>query len=122
MKRLFYVLVLVCACAVAAAGSALASRPAGKGPQTLTASCSVAGAVTVHASNGASAWVNNTHYVLVKLMGTFTPIGGTAQSFTKLYGHKTGFRPASVQTCTGSQAGPVGTLSFTAWVARTPAH
>jgi hypothetical protein len=122
MKRLFCVLTLICVCGALTVGSALASGSSGKKPHTISATCSVSGTVTVHASSGASAWVNNTHYVLVKFMGTFTPIGGTAQSFTKLYGHKTGFRPASVQTCTGSQTSPTGSFTFTAWVAPTPAH
>ena len=121
MKRFFCVLVVVCAFAATLIGSAFAGN-GGKGSQTLTATCSVGGTVTVHASSGASAWVNNTHYVLLKLTGSLTPTGGTAHSFTKVYGHKSGFSPTSVRTCTGSQTGPRGTLTFTAWVAQTPTH
>ena len=64
----------------------------------------VNGAVTVHASNGQSAWVNNTHWVVLRFTGTFTPTGGTAQTFTKVYGHKTGFLKRTVDTCSGAQS------------------
>jgi len=84
--------------------------------------CTTSGMVTVHASSGASAWVNNTHYLVLKLIGTVTPTGGTAHTFTKIYGHRQGFHSSSVQTCTGSQTSPMGTFSFTVWVAKTPAH
>jgi hypothetical protein len=36
-----------------------------------------------------SAWVNKTHWVVVKFTGTFT-VNGQAQTFSKTYGHKTG--------------------------------
>ena len=117
---------LICGCAlvVALAGVAVTSAVAGsggKGSQTLTATCSVLGTVTVHASNGQSAWVNNTHYVVLRFTGTFTPVTGTPTTFTKVYGQKTGFT-GTKYTCTGSQTDSSGTFSFTATVARTPTH
>ena len=121
MRRFFCVLAMACVCAAIMIGAALAGGgSSGKGPQTLSASCTVLGSVTVHASSGASAWVNNTHYVLLKLTGTFTPSGGTAQPFTKVYGHKHGF--STTYVCTGSNTTSAGTLSFTAWVVRTGAR
>jgi len=121
MRTMIGVLGLSCVVAAIAVGSALAKSPGGKsstnGPQTLTATCTVAGMVTVHASAGASAWVSNHHYVLVTLAGTFTPTTGTPMSFTKNYGHKTGRKTRD--TCTGTQTSTDGTLSFTATVART---
>jgi len=107
--------------------TALAGLPAvamgkgGNGSQTISATCTVFGNVTVHASNGQSAWVNNVHYVVLSFSGTFTPVTGPAQSFTKNYGHKSGFT-GTKYTCTGSQTDTSGTFSFTATVARTPAH
>jgi hypothetical protein len=121
MKRFFCVLAVTCVLAAAVIASALAGN-GGKGLQTLTATCTTSGLVTVHASSGASAWVNNAHYLVLKLMGTMTPTGGTSHTFTKVYGHKQGFHSSSLQTCTGSQTSPQGTFSFTVWVAKTPAH
>jgi hypothetical protein len=72
------------------------------------------------ATSGASSWVNNTHYLLLRLTGTFTPTGGTPHTFTKVYGHKSGF--GQTYTCTGSQTQPTGIFSFTATIARTPSH
>ena len=117
MKRLLTMFVLV----VALAGLAVSSAVAGKGSQTLQASCTTAGNVTVHASNGQSAWVNNQHWVVLRFTGTFTPAGSTTgQTFTKVYGHKTGFAHRTVDTCSGSQTDPAGnTFSFTATVAKT---
>jgi hypothetical protein len=80
----------------------------------------VLGTVTVHATSGASSWVNTTHYLLLRFTGTFTPTVGTPQAFTKVYGHKTGF--GQTYTCTGTQTQAMGTFSFTATVARTPGH
>ena len=117
MKRVLTAIALVVLLAAIGVSTALARG--GKGSQTLSASCSVNGAVTVHASNGQSAWVNNTHWVVLKFTGTFTPTGGTAQSFTKVYGHKTGFMKRTVDTCSGSQSDSSGTFSFTATVAKT---
>lgn len=118
MKRLFCVLGLIAVLAASAIGSAVAGGSSGKGHQTLTATCTVLGAVTVHASSGASAWIGNTHYVLLKLQGTFTPTSGPAQSFTKTYGNKRGF--GTTYSCTGSTTDASGTFSFTATVARNP--
>ena len=41
-------------------------------------------------------------------------------TFSKTYGHKSGFGPR--YTCTGSVTSPDGTLTFTATVAKTPTH
>jgi hypothetical protein len=125
MRRILGVLATACLVAAVAVSTAVAKGPShtngnGKGPQTLTASCTVLGTVTVHATSGASAWVNNTHYLLLRFTGTFTPTGGTPHTFTKVYGHKTGF--GQTYTCTGTQTQPMGTFSFTATVARTPSH
>jgi hypothetical protein len=120
MKRFFCVLAVICGLAAVAVTTAAAGGGSGKGGQTITASCTVLGTVTVHASSGASAWVSNTHYVLVSLTGTFTPaLGttGTTQTFTKSYGHKKGLR--TQYSCTGSSTDSSGTFSFTATVART---
>lgn len=120
MRRITCSLALVVALSGLAAVSAFAAG--GKGSQTLTATCTTSGLVTVHASSGQSAWVNKTHWIVLKFQGTFTPTGGTAQSFTKTYGHKTGFVARTQQSCTGSTTDSSGTFSFTAWVAKTPSH
>jgi hypothetical protein len=117
MKRLICGVALVVTLACLTAASALGAG--GKGSQTLTATCTVNGTVTVHASSGQSAWVNNTHWVVLRFTGTFTPTGGTAQTFTKVYGNKTGFNPRTKDTCSGSQTDSSGTFSFTALVAKT---
>ena len=118
MKRFTAMLVLVLALAGLAAASAIAGG--GKGSQTMQATCTTAGNVTVHASNGQSAWVNNTHWVVLRFTGTFTPAGGSAQTFTKVYGHKAGFLKRSVDTCSGSSTDTSGnTFAFTATVAKT---
>jgi hypothetical protein len=120
MKRLICGFALVVALAGVAVTSALGAG--GKGSQTLYATCTLPiGAVTVHASNGQSAWVNNSHYVVLWLTGTFTPVTGTPTTFTKKYGTKTGFR-GTKYTCTGSNSDSTGTFSFTAIVAKTPVH
>ena len=120
MRRTICSISLVIVLAGLAAVSALAAG--GKGSQTLTATCTTSGSVTVHASSGQSAWVNNTHWVVLKFTGTFTPTGGTAQTFTKVYGHKGGFVSRTQQSCTGSTSASTGMFSFTAWVAKTPSH
>jgi len=118
MKRLICGVALVVALASLAVTSAVAAG--GKGSQTLTASCVTAGAaVTVHASNGGSAWVNNTHWVVLKLTGTFTPTGGSPTTFTKIYGHKTGFVSRTHDTCSGFTTDSSGTFAFTVVVAKT---
>jgi len=121
MSRIFCVLALASAFAAVAVSSAVAGGSSGKGPQTINATCTVLGTVTVHASSGQSAWVGNTHYVVLKFTGTFTPTVGTPHTFTKTYGMKKGFGTTSY-TCTGSQSDSSGTFSFTAVVARTPTH
>jgi hypothetical protein len=117
MKRLISMLVVPLA--VAALMVSAASAAGGKGSQTLTATCTTSGDVTVHASSGQSAWVNGTHWVILRFTGTVTPTGGTAQTFTKVYGHKNGFLRRTVQSCSGSQTDSSGTFSFTATVAKT---
>jgi hypothetical protein len=119
MKRILCGIALVVALAGVAVTSAVAAG--GKGSQTLTATCTVLGTVTVHASNGQSAWVNNTHYVVLRFTGTFTPVVGASTTFTKTYGHKTGFT-GTKYTCSGSQTDASGTFAFTATVAKTPTH
>jgi hypothetical protein len=121
MRKVIGVLGLCCLIAAVVVGSAIAKGPGGKsstnGPQTLRATCTTAGAVTVHASAGGSAWLNNHHYVLVRLQGSFTPTTGTPMSFAKNYGHKSGLKTRD--TCTGTQTSADGTFSFTATVALT---
>jgi hypothetical protein len=116
VKRGIAAAVLMLTLAALAVSSALGAG--GKGSQTLTATCGT-GAVTVHASSGQSAWVNNTHWVVLRFTGTFTPVGGTAQTFTKIYGHKTGLLKRTIDTCSGSQTDSSGTFAFTATVAKT---
>lgn len=117
VKRFLTAIALVVLLAAIGISTALAGG--GKGSQTLSATCTVNGAVTVHASNGQSAWVNNSHWVVLRFTGTFTPTGGTAQTFTKVYGHKTGLVRRSIDTCSGSQSDSTGTFAFTATVAKT---
>jgi hypothetical protein len=121
MRKFISVFMVVFALAVVAGESALAGGSNGKGGQTLTASCNILGNVTVHASNGQSAWVNNTHYVTLWFTGTFTPVGGMPSTSTKSYGRKAGFT-GQRYTCSGSQMDSTGTFSFTAIVGRTPTH
>ena len=123
MNRILGVLTTACVVAAVAISSAVAAgnnKGNGGPPQTITATCTVLGTVTVHATSGASSWVNNTHYLLLRFTGTFTPTSGTPQTFTKVYGHKTGF--GQTYTCTGTQTQAMGTFTFTATVARTPSH
>ena len=117
MKRILISIALVVVLAALTVSTALARG--GKGSQTISATCSVNGAVTVHASNGQSAWVNNTHWVVLRFTGTFTPTVGTPQTFTKVYGHKHGFLKRTVDTCSGAQSDSTGTFAFTATVAKT---
>lgn len=117
MKRIICSLTLVVALAGLAAVSALAAG--GKGSQTITATCGTTSGVTVHASSGQSAWVNNTHWVVLKFQGWFTPAGGTTQSWTKVYGHKYGLVARTTQTCSGSTTDSTGTFMFSATVAKT---
>jgi hypothetical protein len=117
MKRMSGALLVVFAFATLAISAAFAGG--GKGSQTLTATCTTSGNVTVHASSGQSAWVNGTHWVVLRFTGTFTPTGGIAQTFTKVYGHKNGLLKRTMQSCSGSQTGSSGTFSFTATVAET---
>jgi hypothetical protein len=121
MRKFACVLVLVSSLAALAVTSAVAGGSNGNGGQTVTATCTVLGTVTVHASSGQSAWVGTTHYVVLKFSGTFTPTGGQPMSFTKIYGKKSGFS-GTQYTCSGTQTSPDGTFSFTATVAKTPVH
>lgn len=120
MKRLICGVALVVALAGLAVTSAVAAG--GKGSQTIVASCtinSVTSSVTIHASSGGSAWINNTHWVLLRLTGTFTPTVGTPTTFTKVYGTKAGFHSRTQGTCSASQPAPGGTFSFVATAAKT---
>jgi hypothetical protein len=118
MKRFFCALAATALVAASAVGPAGAGGSSGKGHDTITATCTVLGTVTVHATSGASAWVGDTHYVLLRFQGTFTPTSGPAESFTKSYGQKRGF--GTTYTCTGSETDATGTFAFTATVARNP--
>jgi hypothetical protein len=120
MKRLICGVALVVTLAGLAVTSAVAAG--GKGSQTLSAMCtinSVTSSATIHASSGGSAWINNTHWVLLKLTGTFTPTGGSPTTFTKVYGHKTGLLSRTQGTCSATVTDSSGTFSFTATAAKT---
>jgi hypothetical protein len=118
MKRLICGVALVVALAALAVTSAFAAG--GKGSQTLTATCSPPiGTVTVHASSGGSAWVDNTHWVVLTLTGTFTPTGGSPTPVSKTYGNKTGFNSRTKTSCSGLISNSSGTFSFTVTVAKT---
>jgi hypothetical protein len=121
MRKFISVFAVAGALAALTVTSALGAGSHGKGGQTITATCNILGTVTVHASSGQSAWVNNTHYVTLAFTGTFTPVNGTPSTFTKTYGHKSGFT-GQHYTCLGSQTDSSGTFSFTATVAKTPTH
>jgi len=62
VKRVLTGIALVVLLAAIGVSSALARG----GKQTISAICTVNGAVTVHASSGQSAWVNNTHWVVLR--------------------------------------------------------
>jgi hypothetical protein len=97
-----------------AAGSAFGAGSNGKGQQVVTADCTTASDVTVYASSGQSAWVSDTHYVILSFSGTFDTF-----SFTKTYGNKSGF--SDVQECTGSATGKSGDVfTFDVFVAPNP--
>jgi hypothetical protein len=120
MKRLICGVALVVALAGLAVTSAVAAG--GKGSQTISASCTinfVTSPVTIHASSGGSAWINNTHWVLLTINGTFTPTGGTPTNFSKSYGSKVGLQSRTHGTCTGSGSNSRGTFTFTATAVKT---
>jgi hypothetical protein len=120
MKRLICGVALIVALAGLAVTSAVAAG--GKSSQTIAATCTinnVTSSVTIHASNGGSAWLNNTHWVLLKITSTFTPTGGSPTTTTKVYGTKTGLASRTIGTCSGSGSNPSGTFSFTATAAKT---
>ena len=120
MKHLVSLVVVMFAFAMLLVASALGAG--GKGSQQpISAICTTSGNVTVHASSGQSAWVNNTHWVVLRFTGTFTPAGSTSgQTFTKVYGHKTGLiKTGTSQMCSGSQTDASGTFTFSATVAKT---
>jgi hypothetical protein len=118
MKRLITAIATTGLLAAGTVAPALASGSQGNGQETISATCTVLGNVTVRASSGASAWIGNSHYVLLRLQGTFTPTSGPAESFTKTYGRKRGF--GQTYTCTGTESDATGTFSFTATIARNP--
>jgi hypothetical protein len=120
MKRLICGVALVVALAGLGVTSAVAAG--GKGSQTLAATCTinnVTAPATIHASSGGSAWISNTHWVLLKVTGTFTPTGGSPTTFTKVYGTKAGLQSRTHGTCSGSTTNSRGTFSFTATAAKT---
>jgi hypothetical protein len=120
MKRLICGVALVVALAGLAVTSAVAAG--GKGSQSIAATCTinnVSSPVTIHASSGGSAWLNNTHWVLLTITGTVTPTGGSSTTLTKSYGTKTGLQSRTHGTCSGSQTDSSGTFSFTATAVKT---
>jgi hypothetical protein len=120
MKRLTSLVVVASAFAALLVASAFGAG--GKSHPPITAMCTTSGNVTVHASSGQSAWVNKTHWVVLRFTGTFTAAGSTtSQTFTKVYGHKKGLvKTNTAQSCTGTQTDAQGnTFTFTATVART---
>jgi hypothetical protein len=120
MKRLICGVALVALLAGLAVSSSLAAG--GKGSQTIAASCTVNGVtspVTIHASSGGSAWLNNTHWVLLNITFTFTPTGGSSTTWTKVYGHKAGLLSRTRGTCSATTTDTSGTFSFTANAAKT---
>ena len=86
MKRLICALAAAGMVAASAVGTAGAGGSSGKGHDTITATCTVLGTVTVHVTNGGSSWVGDHLYVLLRFQGTFTPTSGTSQSFKKTFG------------------------------------
>jgi hypothetical protein len=120
MKRLICGVALVVTLAGLAVTSAVAAG--GKGSQTLTATCTISNvtsSATIHASSGGSAWINNTHWVLLKITFTVTPTGGSTTTFTKVYGHKTGLQARTIGTCSATTSDSSGTFSFMATAAKT---
>jgi hypothetical protein len=120
MKRLICGVALVVALAGLAVTSAVAAG--GKGSQTIAATCTinnVSSSVTIHASSGGSAWINDAHWVLLTISGTFTPTGGSPTTFSKSYGTKTGLQSRTHGTCSGSGSNSRGTFSFTATAVKT---
>jgi hypothetical protein len=114
MKKLISVLAATCMLAALGVTSAIAGGSNGKGGQTITATCTVLGNVTVHASSGQSAWVGNTHYVTVRFTGTFTPTGG--QPMTVAESRETS--PARSGYVPGVAGDSTGTFTFTAVIPR----
>jgi hypothetical protein len=98
---------------VAVFAAPAAAAPPGQGLESLPADCDGT-ATTVTASSGAAFWVGDQHYVLTSFTGTFTPEGGTPETFTKTFGQKTG-QGGSEITCSGTVVEPgEGTFAFTA--------
>lgn len=114
MKKILVVTAATMAVLAIGAGSAFGDGSNGKGQQVVTANCTTAGGVTVYASSGQSAWVNDNHYVVLQFTGTFNGF-----TFTKMYGNKSGFSGA--QECTGTSTGKGGEpFDFDVWVAPNP--
>lgn len=94
-------------------GPAAAEAPGGQGVQTFQATCD-AQTTTITTGGGASFYADGTKYVLKSFEGTFTPAdGGAPQSFTKVYGNRTGWTGDTI-VCTGSETSEEGTFSFRA--------
>ncbi len=122
MKRLTSLTVVALAFAALLVSAAFGAGGNGSAQQPVAATCTTSGAVTVHASSGQSAWVNNQHWVVLRFTGTYTPANSmTSYTFTKVYGHKNGLvKTGTAQSCTGTQTDANGnSFTFTATVAKT---
>lgn len=110
------------AIAVSMSGPAWADGSSGKGAPPVTGSCTTSGVVTIYASSGESAWVDDQHWVVQTFSGVLTaPDGEVLRSFTKTDGNKTGF--GSTQQCHGVTTDKAGnTFSFDVSVALNPNH
>jgi hypothetical protein len=88
-----------------------AAAPPGAGLETVTATCA-GQEVTATVTAGASFWIGEQHYLLSSFTGTFTPVEGDPETFTKTYGQRQGLAAGEI-TCTGSEEVPgEGTFTF----------
>ncbi|MEU4602484.1 hypothetical protein AB0F43_05850 [Kribbella sp. NPDC023972] len=87
-----------------------AAAPPGAGLETVQATCG-GQEVTATVTAGATFWVGEQHYLLTSFTGTFTPVEGEPETFTKTYGQRQGL--ADEITCTGTEEVPgEGTFTF----------
>ena len=93
MRRVFIVVMTMVA-VMALAGPALAA-PKGQGLESFTGMCD-GQEVQAVASSGASFWVEGEHYVLTSFTGTFIPVEGPTETFTKTYGNRAGLTGAEI--------------------------
>ena len=89
--------------------AAAAGAPRGNGLDTTPAVCAGQETVVTH-SAGSTFWLGDDHYVITVFTGTFTPVGGEPETFTKTSGNKNGLGPTI--TCTGSESDASGTFAF----------